>query len=95
MYCIESNHNHRPQRTEQDSTMRKPDIFDEIIQCLKTGEKTGADTSMSEETLRVFFHPIPPKAAARPQPQSKPAQATPAPPQNIQGVPPAYAPDMP
>ena len=75
--------------------MRKPDIFDEIIQCLKTGEKTGADTSMSEETLRDFFHPIPPKAAARPQPQSNPAQAAPAPAQNIQGVPPAYAPDMP
>ena len=68
--------------------MRKPDIFDEIIQCLKAGEKTGADTSMSEETLRAFYSAPVRKAAPRPQAQSAPAQ-------NIQGVPPAYAPDMP
>lgn len=96
--------------------MRKPDIFDEIIQCLKAGEKTGADTSMSEETLNAFLHPIrgnagnAPLAAARSRPQVRAAvpapvmrpqrQVAPAPvqappPQNIQGVPPAYAPDMP
>ena len=82
MYCIESNHNHRPQRTEQDSTMRKPDIFDEIIQCLKAGEKTGADTSMSETTLHDLF--------------SAPVRKTaPAPAQNVQGNLPAFAPDLP
>ena len=90
--------------------MRKPDIFDEIIQCLKTGEKTGADTSMSEETLLAFLNSPARKAAAQPRVATRPAapapvaqprrQAVPvpvqAPPQQaIQGVPPAYAPDMP
>ena len=70
--------------------MRKPDIFDEIIHCLKTGAQTGADTSMSEDVLRDLYARPVRKAAPRPQ-----AQVAPAPAQNIQGVPPAYAPDMP
>ena len=62
--------------------MRKPDIFDEIIQCLKAGEKTGADTSMSESTLHDLF--------------SAPVRKTvPAPAQNVQGNLPAFAPDLP
>ena len=90
--------------------MRKPDIFDEIIQCLKTREKTGADTSMDEETLRAFFNPSVRKAVTRPQsvpasgrpsvalrerPQVGAVPRQPVPAQNIQGIPPAYAPDMP
>ena len=90
--------------------MRKPDIFDEIIQSLKTGAQTGADTSMDEETLRALFHtpvrkaaPQPPVSAPAParspvvsevRSQVRPVQQA-APMQNIQGVPPAYAPDMP
>ena len=91
--------------------MRKPDIFDEIIQCLKTGEKTGADTSMDEETLRAFFNPpvrkttprgsVPAPAPVRTRtsvvPQERPQVNTaprPAAPVR-EGVPPAYAPDMP
>ncbi len=90
--------------------MRKPDIFDEIIQCRKTGEKTGADTSMDEETLRAFFTPPVLRTVARPravpspvhpsvssqerqQVRAVPRQAAPV--QSIQGLPPAYAPDMP
>jgi len=91
--------------------MRKPDIFDEIIQCLKTGEKTGADTSMDEETLRAFYNPPVRKTAPRgsaPAPMRTRASVVPqegrqvntaprqaAPVQNIQGMPPAYAPDIP
>ncbi len=89
--------------------MRKPDIFDEIIQCLKTGEKTGADTSMDEKTLEAFLHspvhktaapaptPVParPFAASQEQPPVHAVPRQPAPAQRIQGVPPAYAPDMP
>ncbi|MBR6240757.1 MAG: hypothetical protein IKQ82_04795, partial [Lentisphaeria bacterium] len=45
--------------------MRKPDIFDEIIQCLKTGASVGADASMSEETLHDLY--------ARPQRAPAPA----------------------
>jgi DNA polymerase len=97
--------------------MRKPDIFDEIIQCLKTDAQTGADTAMSEETLRDFFARPVRKAPApaanaqtiagdqgreanrgRQQPQTRPAPS--ASPSNVraqdkQGIPPAYAPDMP
>ena len=89
--------------------MRKPDIFDEIIQCLKTGAQTGADTSMNEETLRDLYARPVRKSAAQPQtpvqmaaqvqaaaPAARPRprqQAAPA--QTIQGIPPAYAPDMP
>jgi DNA polymerase len=81
--------------------MRKPDIFDEIIQCLKTGEKTGADTSMSEDVLRdLYASPV--RKAAAPAPAPAPARTSAAqsrqqaaPVQNIQGVPAAYAPDMP
>ena len=78
--------------------MRKPDIFDEIIQCLKTGAQTGADTSMSEDVLRdLYARPV---RKVAPAPASAPARATAAqsrvvPSQNIQGVPAAYAPDMP
>ena len=79
--------------------MRKPDIFDEIIQCLKTGAQTGADTSMNEEVLRDFYaRPV--RKAPEPVQKSSsvsvrnasavPVRNTPA-----QGVPPAYAPDMP
>lgn len=81
--------------------MRKPDIFDEIIQCLKTDGQTGADTSMSAETLRDFFSSSARKTAAQPRARtvvSAPAAQTqrPAvPAQSIQGVPPAYAPDLP
>ena len=89
--------------------MRKPDIFDEIIQCLKTGAQTGADTSMDEGILRDLYARPVRKAASRPQAQaSVPVQApTPDsdahprprqqadPSQSIQGAPPAYAPDMP
>ena len=46
--------------------MRKPDIFDEIIQCLKTGEKTGADTSMDEGILRDLYARPVRKAAPQP-----------------------------
>jgi len=35
--------------------MRKPDIFDEIIQCLKTCEQTGADASVSPNDLEKLF----------------------------------------
>jgi DNA polymerase len=93
--------NHRPTRTEQDiPPMRKPDIFDEIIQCLKTDGQTGADTSMSAETLSEFLAKSVRKAAAQPRARtvaSAPAVQQPqtAPAQNIQGIPPAYAPDMP
>lgn len=79
--------------------MRKPDIFDEIIQCLKTGALTGADTSMNEEVLRDFYarpvwkaaEPVQ-KSSSAPVRNASAASAgnTPA-----QGVPPAYAPDMP
>ena len=91
--------------------MRKPDIFDEIIQSLKTGAQTGSDTSMDEETLRALFDPpvrkaapqppVPAPAPARPpvvsgvRPQVRPAPRQAAPTQNIRGVPPAYAPDIP
>jgi len=101
MYCIGLMNNHRPTRTEQDiPPMRKPDIFDEIIQCLKTDGQTGADTSMSAETLSEFLAKSVRKAAAQPRARtvaSAPAVQQPqtAPAQNIQGIPPAYAPDMP
>ena len=79
--------------------MRKPDIFDEIIQCLKTGAQTGADTSMSEDVLRdLYARPVRKAAATAPvsAPARKPAvQPQAAPAQNPQGVPPAYAPDIP
>ena len=35
--------------------MRKPDIFDEIIQCMKTCAQTGADASMSTEILQDLY----------------------------------------
>ena len=77
--------------------MRKPDIFDEIIQCLKTGAQTGADTSMDEEILRdLYARPVRkaavPASASVPAPRTR-AQGIPA--KDMQGVPPAYAPDMP
>ncbi len=81
--------------------MRKPDIFDEIIQCLKTDGQTGADTSMSAETLRDFFSSSARKTAAQPRTRtvvSAPAAQTQrpvVPAQSIQSVPPAYAPDLP
>ena len=76
--------------------MRKPDIFDEIIQCLKTGAQTGADTSMNEEILRDLYARPVRKAAVPVQNTSAPVQKFP-PVRNTseQGVPPAYAPDMP
>ena len=83
--------------------MRKPDIFDEIIQCLKTGASIGADASMSEETLHDLY--ARPRRAAAPSPV--PAASSPAPtvasvrqdvrvpqPQQPSAVP-AYAPDLP
>ena len=75
--------------------MRKPDIFDEIIQCLKTGAQTGADTSMNEDILRDFYaRPVRKAAvpASAPAPRTR-VQGIPA--RDMQGVPPAYAPDMP
>ena len=95
--------------------MRKPDIFDEIIQCLKTDAQTGADTSMNEETLRdLYARPVrrpatqpqvPVQATARVQAAAQVQTTAPgapprprqqaAPAQSIQGIPPAYAPDMP
>ena len=89
--------------------MRKPDIFDEIIQCLKTGAQTGADTSMDEETLRALFNP-PVRKAGSQTPEPAPTVERPsafsqdrppvrAVPRNAgptgRGTPPAYAPDMP
>ena len=101
MYCIELNNNNRPPADETGPAMRKPDIFDEIIQCLKTDGQTGADTSMSSETLSAFFSRSARKTAA--QPQFRTGASTPvvqaqqqaAPAQGIHGVPPAYASDMP
>ena len=72
--------------------MRKPDIFDEIIQCLKTGAQTGADTSMSEEVLRDLYARPVRKAAPAPIREASAASARNARPQ---GLPPAYAPDIP
>ena len=57
--------------------MRKPDIFDEIIQCLKTGASVGADASMSEETLHDLY--TRPRRAAAPPPAPAPAPKAPAP----------------
>ena len=78
--------------------MRKPDIFDEIIQCLKMGAQTGADTSMNEEVLRDLYARPARKASPPPQkgvaPVQKPSVA-PVRNASAQGVPPAYAPDMP
>ena len=89
--------------------MRKPDIFDEIIQSLKTGAQTGADTSMDEETLRALFNPPVRKAAPQP-PVSAPVaerSSVVSPDRSREtaprmaatpvrrGMPPAYAPDMP
>ena len=75
MYCIKSTDNPQPTRTEQDIPMRKPDIFDEIIQCLKTGAQTGADTSMNEEILRdLYARPV--RKAAAQAPASAPASRT-------------------
>ena len=77
--------------------MRKPDIFDEIIQCLKTGAQAGADTSMNEEVLRDLYARPVRKAAAPVQKSPAPVQKAAAPVRtaSVQGVPPAYAPDMP
>ena len=101
--------------------MRKPDIFDEIIQCMKTCAQTGADASMSTEILQDFYsRPVRNAAPVQniPSPASDPAtssaasavravqprpvQPQPQPPAQAQahiplrdGVPPAYAPDMP
>ena len=46
--------------------MRKPDIFDEIIQCLKTGAQTGADASMDEMVLHDLYARPVRKAAPQP-----------------------------
>ena len=78
--------------------MRKPDIFDEIIQCLKTGAQTGADTSMSEDLLHdLYSRPARKAAPVRSVPAD--ASASPAPvPRHTpvrDGMPPAYAPDIP
>jgi len=100
--------------------MRKPDIFDEIIQCLKTGAQAGADTSMSEAVLRDLYakpvrknvvpvqmsaapdrtasassvqKPAAPDRAPSAGSAQKPAAAGRA--ASAQGLPPAYAPDMP
>ena len=85
--------------------MRKLDIFDEIIQCLKTGAQTGADTSMSEAVLHDLYSRPARKNAVpvqKPAAQRRPASAgsiqKPAaqrPDASAQGLPPAYAPDMP
>ena len=82
--------------------MRKPDIFDEIIQCLKTGASVGADASMSEETLHDFYARPQRAPAPSPVPAASPTgsgasvrQAVRAPqPQQPSAVP-AYAPDLP
>lgn len=77
--------------------MRKPDIFDEIIQCLKTGAQTGADTSMSEDVLHDLYSRPARKAApvrnARADASASAASARQAPVRD--GMPPAYAPDIP
>ena len=85
--------------------MRKPDIFDEIIQCLKTGAQTGADTSLDEKTLHdLYARPVRKAAPVRNVSASAPASAaaSAAPvrtqvhvPVRDDGVPPAYAPDIP
>ena len=89
--------------------MRKPDIFDEIIQCLKTCEQTGADASVSPDDLEKLFSRRPAAAPVQKTPVSAPAstirnaQPRPAQPQTPaqahiplrDGLPPAYAPDMP
>ena len=93
--------------------MRKPDIFDEIIQCMKTCAQTGADASMSTEVLQDFYSRPARKAAPvqkTPAPASDPAPGvssiraaqtrTAQPPPQVHiplrdGIPPAYAPDMP
>ena len=101
--------------------MRKPDIFDEIIQCMKTCEQTGADASMSTEILQDLYSrpvrkaaPVQNASVPAPAPASvlspaasavritQPRPAQPQPPAQTQahiplrdGVPPAYAPDMP
>jgi len=75
--------------------MRKPDIFDEIIQCLKTGASTGADASMGEDTLNDFFtRPRRPAAPARPAARGA-ASPAPAPASDGSRPMPAYAPDLP
>ena len=85
--------------------MRKPDIFDEIIQCLKTGASVGADASMSEETLHDLYARPRRAVAPTPAPAASPARSVssaPAPvrapqpqqPQQPSAVP-AYAPDLP
>ena len=74
--------------------MRKPDIFDEIIQCLKTGAQTGADASVSEEILHDLYsrpaRKTPPAPAGRTPNPAHPAQSA-----VRDGLPPAYAPDIP
>jgi len=89
--------------------MRKPDIFDEIIQCLKTGAAIGADASMSEETLHDFFTrprrtaapalvsvpaPAPSRRAAASSAPSAPSAPV-ATPAVQPGAVPAFAPDLP
>ena len=82
--------------------MRKPDIFDEIIQCLKADAQAGADTSMDGDILRDFYTRPVRRAAAQAQVSAPAPHTTRTAPrmQDIpangpQGVPPAYAPDMP
>ena len=94
--------------------MRKPDIFDEIIQCLKTCEQTGADASVSPDDLEKLFSrrpaavpvqktPVPAPAPASAASGIRNVQPRPAQPQSPaqahiplrDGLPPAYAPDMP
>ena len=92
--------------------MRKPDIFDEIIQCLKTCEQTGADASVSPNDLEKLFSrrassapvqtaPAPASAPPRVRTVQTPRAEVEAPAQTQvhiplrDGVPPAYAPDMP
>ena len=75
--------------------MRKPDIFDEIIQCLKTGAQTGADTSMDEGILRDLYARPVRKAVAQPKPAGETDTQSVRDTQPVQGPLPAYAPDIP
>ena len=55
--------------------MRKPDIFDEIIQCLKRETSVGADASMSEETLHDLYARPRRAVALAPAPAASPARS--------------------